>query len=133
MFGRKMIHAITGETADEALRQRLTHGRELFGGTVLTNREIVFSKGISRQYIPLDEINWAFRRVEESHVTLGCCGGVLQDFHVILRHTSGREVKLTFDREQVAVAVLDHIAQNSQAAIGYTEENKARFLSLKAE
>lgn len=124
---RRISHALTSALADEGVYPRIDGGRQLLGGVVLTDQEIVFSKGIRRVFMPYAEIVWAFRRVEESHVTLGCCGGVLQEFHLVLRNASGREVLVTFDRENLAVAALDHIAAHSQAAIGYTAEHKARF------
>lgn len=61
-------------------------------------------------------------------MTLGCCGGVLQEFRVQMRAVDGRMTMLNFDREPNAIEVMDAIkAHNPDAAIGFTAENKARF------
>ena len=83
---------------------------------------------LKRFYLPYADIRWAYRQVEESHVSLGCCGGVLQEFRVLLRGEAGEPAALTFDREQDAARLLELIARLAPGcAIGWTKENRLRF------
>lgn len=130
MLHRKIYHAVTGAEMDRTIYDRISAGRSFLDGVVLTEQEVVFSKGVRRICMPFADVLWAYRRVVESHTTLGCCGGVLQDFRVVMRHPSGCEVSVSFEREANAIAVLEEISRRCpEAAIGYTEENKLRFIT----
>ena len=126
----RYIHALTGAPADAALPERLAAPttREPLAGILFTTHELVWRRYLKHIYLPYADIVWAYRQVEESHVSLGCCGGVLQEFRVILRAADGAQAALTFDREADAALLLTHLhAQCPTLPIGWTRENRARF------
>jgi len=61
-------------------------------------------------------------------VTLGCCGGVIQEFRVIMRPNQGEDVMVWFERESEAIRLMEIIHEkNPDCAQGFTAENKKRF------
>ncbi len=128
MLKRKIHHVFTKELADESIYERVASGKEYLGGIIVTDREIIFNKGIRKVFLPYEEIVWAYRQIEESHMSLGCCGGVLEEFRVIMFCKNGEKAVVSSDRESIAIAIIDYISQIcSDVVIGYTDENKAKF------
>lgn len=61
-------------------------------------------------------------------MTLGCCGGVIQEFRVIMRPSQGEDVMVWFERESEAIRLMEIIHEkNPDCAQGFTAENKKRF------
>lgn len=126
---RKIIHVHTGEAAPEEVLSRLKQGDTLPGGVCVTDREIRFTRHYRPVYLPYDEIVWAYRQVAEVQLRMGCCSGVMPEYRLVLRDAAGREAIAVFQQESGAVYALNAIAQNNPAAaIGFTAENKSRFL-----
>lgn len=126
----RLIHPWTGAAAadDVQLRMKETPAADRLEGAVLLEDCIVFRHGLKRFALPWNDIRWAYRQVEDSHVTLGCCGGVLQEFRVIMRGEGENRSVVSFQREQEAIRLLETVArQNPGCAIGYTQENRQRF------
>ena len=126
----KIFHALTGAPADAGLEERLRAQTtvEPLAGIRATDRELVFRHYLKRLYLPYAEIVWAYRQIEESHVSLGCCGGVLEEHRVVLKGRDGGAVALSFDRESDAARLLDFLHERNEAcAIGFTRENRERF------
>lgn len=126
----KLLHAVTGEVAPQEIVSRWKNGNNtpMTNSVIAGEREIFFRQKWKHYYMPYEELIWAYRQVAESHVTLGCCGGVIQEFRVIMRPKQGEDAKVWFDRETEAVQLMDIIQQrNPDCAIGFTDENKKRF------
>ena len=125
----KIVHALSGTLMEDAAeRLKAPETTELFGGVYLTANEVVWSRLLKHYAMPYAEIAWAYKQIEESHVSLGCCGGVLEEFRVVLLDARLRRCVVTFDRERFADALLECIAEkNPRTAIGYTVENRSRF------
>lgn len=124
---RKLIHATLRTPAPEAVYDRAATADDLLG-TRFTSEEIVFPVGLHREYLPYAEIRWAYLRVEDSRVTLGCCNGVIQENRLMLVTDGGQTVSVPFDRSGYAEHALERIAKAApQAAIGFSEANRAKF------
>lgn len=124
---RTIIHAIHRTPAPEAVYTRAQSADDLLG-TRFTPEEIVFSVGLHREYMPYAEVVWAYQRIEESRVTMGCCSGVIEDNRVVLVAADGRSVSVPFDRNGYAEHALKLITDAApHIAVGYTDQNRAKF------
>lgn len=124
---RSLTHAVTKMPADEAVKARVSAADDLLSAR-LSDAEIAFPVRLHMEFLPYNDIVWAYRRLEESHVSLGCCGGVLEDHRLMLITKEGKTVTVNFDRERFITRALELIHERApHIAIGWTEENRARF------
>ena len=127
---RKIQHCMTKNAAPEEVVQRskAPEALTMLNNVTVTEKEIIFPSNFKRMYMPFEEIVWAYRQVAESRVSLGCCGGVIEEFRVIVRNAEGQTAMITYDREDNAKQLLEMIRERCpDAAIGFTKENKERF------
>ena len=90
---------------------------------------LIYKKMFAQKEIPVEEIRWVYLQVESGSGHM-CCGDFPYAIYRVLVHLSSKEI-LTFqyEKEETAKQVLDTIAKaDSHIAVGFTEENKARFL-----
>ncbi len=124
---RRIIHAVHRSEAPEAVYARAATADDLLG-VRFSPDEIVFPVGLHREYLPYADVRWAYLRVEESHVTLGCCSGAIEDHRLMLITADGHAVAIPFDRAGYAEHALERVRQAApRAAIGFTEDNRRKF------
>ena len=110
---RKTINVITGTEADEETLSRLKQGMDLLCGVKTTAQEVSWTRNFRRCVLPFSHAVWGYLRVEDSNVTLGCCG---------VMHS------IRLDREKNARYILTCLEKaNPDCRIGYTAENKKYF------
>lgn len=126
---RKILHAVRHENAPQIVYERFRTADDVLG-TKFTPWEIIFPQGLKRLYLPYSEVQWAYIRTQAHRVTLGCCAGDLEEHWVVLMCRDGSTVSVPFDRLSHAEAAIQLISDAAaHIAIGFTDENKARFQS----
>ena len=124
---RKIQHAVHGENAPQIVYERF-HTADDVLNTRFTAWEIIFPQGFRFLYLPYCEVQWAYIRTQAHRVTLGCCAGDLEEHWIMLVGRDGSVTSVPFDRMSHAEAAIGLIRKAApHIAIGYTEENKARF------
>ncbi len=82
------------------------------------------------RYAPLSSIAWAYIRQEDSRLTICCGKGVYQSFFLMLMDANGNRVKIPIEMESNIRSVLLALQERCPSiAIGYTEQNAARFIA----
>ena len=124
---RKIEHALDHTPAPEAVYDRFRAADDILG-TRFSTQEIIYPERLHFNYVPYSELQWAYIRTEAHRVTLGCCAGDLEEHWVVLVSRDGSVTSVPFDRMSHAEAAIGLIRKAApHIAIGYTEENKARF------
>lgn len=125
---RRIIHAITGVAAEEAVYGRAAAADDVMGVRV-SAREIVWPRFLKREFLPLDEIVWAYLSIQETEMQTGeFDGGSLVDVRLVMFDCEGRFAAIRFDRPAYGEAALNLIQKNApQIAVGATPENRGRF------
>ncbi|MDO4357505.1 MAG: hypothetical protein Q4E13_13470 [Clostridia bacterium] len=127
---RKIIHAVDRSPAPEAVYARAAAADDMLG-TRFSPEEIVFPVGLHREYLPYAAVRWAYLRVEESRVTLGCCNGVIEDNRLMLVTADGCAVAVPFDRASYAEHALELVRRAApHIAIGFTEDNRRKYAAI---
>lgn len=124
---RKIHHAVTRTDAPKAVYDRFRTADDMLG-TRFSPHEIVFPVGLHFEYLPYDEVKWAYIHTEEHRVTMGCCAGTITENRIMLIGHSGSITAVPFDRLGYAEHALKLIGQAApNIAIGFNAENRARF------
>ena len=125
---RKTINVITDTEADEETLSRLKQGMDLLCGVKTTAQEVSWTRNFRRCVLPFSHAVWGYLRVEDSNVTLGCCGGTLSEYVVMMKDDRGVMHSIRLDREKNARYILTCLEKaNPDCRIGYTAENKKYF------
>lgn len=126
---RKILHAVRGENAPQIVYERFRTADDVLG-TRFTPWEVIYPQGLKFLYLPYSEVQWAYIRTQAHRVTLGCCAGDIEEHWVMLSGRDGNITAVPFERLSHAEAAVQLIRQAApHIAIGYTEENKSRFLT----
>ena len=125
---RKIIHAINGGAAEEAVYGRAATADDVLGVRV-SAQEVVWPRFLKRLYLPYEDIVWAYLSIQETEMQTGeFDGGSLVDVRLVLFDAQGRYAAIKFDRPAYGEAALNLISRNAaHIAIGATPEHREKF------
>lgn len=83
------------------------------------------------RYLPYEQLQWAYLRAEENHVTM-CCGKGYIDIWYLILYADGRQTaKIEFQKKESAKEVFTSLTEkNPQMLAGFTKENKERYAAI---
>ncbi len=99
--------------------------------------KLKYRKMLKKRELPLDDLKWAYLQMEDvsSHV---CCGEYACEIgRVVVMDKAGKKEVFQFDHMgegmKIARKLLHEIQKaKPDLAIGYTEENRAKFEPIKS-
>jgi len=95
----------------------------------IENGKLIYRKVISKVEVPIEDVVWAYLQIESGSGHM-CCGEFDYKIYRVIIHLASKEViQFQYEKESIARDVLERLHQASdQICIGFTEENKKRFL-----
>ena len=96
--------------------------------TIISDGKIIFKQLLKKQELPLVDIVWAYRQQQDAGAVFGGKKMNLVMNRVVVQNQNGEKAAFPFEKVEDAKQLLNKIAETApHVAIGYTEENKAKF------
>ncbi|MDR1620608.1 MAG: hypothetical protein LBS18_08105 [Clostridiales bacterium] len=125
-MAKKFKHAFGGETPANVARDYENAAQY---GNVGVGADYLYFDGLMQvEFVPMNELVWAYMRQEDSRVTLCCGKGILETCYLIIRTARGDKRKVHVERKDDLKKALALLEKNAPSVvIGYSKDNALRF------
>lgn len=98
-------------------------------GNVLVGEWYLFYPSLLRmQYIPIQNIAWAYMRCENNFCSIGCRRAMLPSFLLMIVLSTGARKKISCEDDAQVKEILDELKEkNNGITVGYTKKLEERF------